>query len=173
MKGFHPFVRWAIEVIENYIRRGVVVEPTPDLPEELLNRKAGAFVSLHRSDGSLRGCIGTFLPTRENLALEIRDNAIAAATRDPRFPPLTVDELDDTEVSVDILSKPEPVEDLSELDPKRYGVIVESGWKRGLLLPDLEGVDTIETQLEIAKRKAGIYNFEKFKVYRFTVERYH
>ena len=173
MKGFHPFVRWAIEVIENYIRRGVVIEPTPDLPEELLNRKAGAFVSLHRSDGSLRGCIGTFLPTRENLALEIRDNAIAAATRDPRFPPLTVDELDDTEVSVDILSKPEPVEDLSELDPKRYGVIVESGWKRGLLLPDLEGVDTIETQLEIAKRKAGIYNFEKFKVYRFTVERYH
>ena len=173
MKGFHPFVRWAIEVIENYIRRGVVVEPTPDLPEELLNRKAGAFVSLHRSDGSLRGCIGTFLPTRENLALEIRDNAIAAATRDPRFPPLTVDELDDTEVSVDILSKPEPVEDLSELDPKRYGVIVESGWKRGLLLPDLEGVNTIETQLEIAKRKAGIYNFEKFKVYRFTVERYH
>ncbi|HEW92646.1 MAG TPA: AmmeMemoRadiSam system protein A [Thermotogaceae bacterium] len=173
MKGFHPFVRWAIEVIENYIRRGVVIEPTPDLPEELLNRKAGAFVSLHRSDGSLRGCIGTFLPTRENLALEIRDNAIAAATRDPRFPPLTVDELDDTEVSVDILSKPEPVEDLSELDPKRYGVIVESGWKRGLLLPDLEGVNTIETQLEIAKRKAGIYNFEKFKVYRFTVERYH
>jgi len=173
LKGFHPFVRWAIEVIENYIRRGVVIEPTPDLPEELLNRKAGAFVSLHRSDGSLRGCIGTFLPTRENLALEIRDNAIAAATRDPRFPPLTVDELDDTEVSVDILSKPEPVEDLSELDPKRYGVIVESGWKRGLLLPDLEGVNTIETQLEIAKRKAGIYNFEKFKVYRFTVERYH
>jgi hypothetical protein len=173
LKGSHPFVRWAIKVIENYIKNGVVIEPAPDLPEELFKKRAGAFVSLHKLDGSLRGCIGTFLPTRENLALEIRDNAIAAATRDPRFPPLSVDELDEIEVNVDILSEPEPVKDLSELDPKKYGVIVESGWKRGLLLPDLEGVDTVEMQLEIAKRKAGIHDFEKFKIYRFTVERYH
>jgi len=173
LKGEHPFVKWAIQVIENYIRYGVVIEPTPDLPEELFERKAGAFVSLHKIDGSLRGCIGTFLPTKENLALEIRDNAIAAATRDPRFSPLSIDELDEIVVSIDILSEPEPVEDISQLDPKKYGVIVESGWKRGLLLPDLEGIDTVETQLGIAKRKAGIHDFEEFKIYRFTVERYH
>lgn len=173
VKGKHPFVKWAMRVIESYIKNGVIIEPSSSLPKELFERRAGVFVSLHRIDGSLRGCIGTFLPTRENLALEIRDNAIAAATRDPRFPPLSIDELDDIVITVDVLSEPEPVKEISQLDPKKYGVIVESGWKRGLLLPDLEGIDTIEKQLEIAKRKAGIYDFEKFKIYRFTVERYH
>ncbi|WP_041076618.1 AmmeMemoRadiSam system protein A [Thermotoga caldifontis] len=174
MKGHHPFVKWAIKSIESYILDGRMVDPIKDgAPEELLNRRAGAFVSLHLLDGSLRGCIGTFMPTRSNLALEIRDNAIAAATQDPRFEPVTPEELDDIEVTVDILSEPEKVADTSQLDPKRYGVIVVSGYRRGLLLPDLPGVDSVEEQLRIALRKAGISERERFDVYRFTVERYH
>ncbi|MGB9789839.1 MAG: AmmeMemoRadiSam system protein A [Thermotoga caldifontis] len=174
MKGHHPFVKWAIKSIESYILDGRMVDPIKDgAPEELLNRRAGAFVSLHLLDGSLRGCIGTFMPTRSNLALEIRDNAIAAATQDPRFEPVTPEELDDIEVTVDILSEPEKVADTSQLDPKRYGVIVVSGYRRGLLLPDLPGVDSVEEQIRIALRKAGISERERFDVYRFTVERYH
>jgi len=173
MEGEHPYVRWAIRVIENYVRYGRVIEPDESVPKELFERKAGAFVTLHRKDGSLRGCIGTFLPTKPNLALEIRDNAIAAATEDPRFPPVSPEELDDIVVHVDILSKPEPVKNVSELDPKRYGIIVAKGWRRGLLLPDIEGVDTVEEQIRIAKLKAGIPDWDDdFEIYRFTVERY-
>lgn len=167
-------MKWAIKSIESYILDGRMVDPIKDAaPEELLNRRAGAFVSLHLLDGSLRGCIGTFMPTRSNLALEIRDNAIAAATQDPRFEPVTAEELDDIEVTVDILSEPEKVTDTSQLDPRKYGVIVVSGYRRGLLLPDLPGVDSVEEQLRIALRKAGISERERFDVYRFTVERYH
>ncbi len=173
MKGEHPYVKWAIEVIENYVRNGKVIEPHENLPKELLERRAGAFVTLHRLDGSLRGCIGTYLPVRENLAYEIRDNAIAACSRDPRFPPVTPDELEDIEVSVDILSEPEPVSNPDELDPKRFGIIVVSGPKRGLLLPDIEGVETVEEQIRIASLKAGIFPGEPVQIYRFTVERYH
>lgn len=174
MKGHHPFVKWAIKSIESYIRDRKLVDPIRDgAPEELLSRRAGAFVSLHLLDGSLRGCIGTFMPTKVNLAVEMRDNAIAAATEDPRFPPVTQDELNETEVTVDILSEPEKVNDLSQLDPKKYGVIVVSGYRRGLLLPDLPGVDTVEQQIRITLRKAGISEHERFDVYRFTVERYH
>ncbi|MEJ5228791.1 MAG: AmmeMemoRadiSam system protein A [Pseudothermotoga sp.] len=174
MRGEHPFVKWAISSIENWVRLRRLVDPVADgAPKDLLTRKSGAFVSLHKLDGSLRGCIGTYLPARENLAEEIRDNAIAAAMEDPRFSPVTVDELDDIEVSVDILSEPERISKLEELDPKKYGVIVVSGFRRGLLLPDLPGVDTVEQQLAIAKRKAGIFGGEKIVIYRFTVERYH
>ncbi|MCS7174765.1 AmmeMemoRadiSam system protein A [Pseudothermotoga sp.] len=174
MRGNHPFVKWAIKSIENYIKDGKIADPIRDgAPEALLLRRAGAFVSLHLLDGSLRGCIGTFMPTKANLAIEVRDNAIAAATEDPRFPPVAEDELDQIDVTVDILSEPEKVKDLSQLDPKKYGVIVVSGYKRGLLLPDLPGVDTVEQQIQIALRKAGISERERFDVYRFTVERYH
>lgn len=171
MHGEHPYVRWAIEVIENYVRHGKVIEPHGGLPPELLRRRAGAFVTLHRTDGSLRGCIGTFEPVRENLALEIRDNAIAAATRDPRFEPVSPHELDDIVVHVDVLSPHEPVKSVAELDPKKYGIIVQKGWRRGLLLPDIDGVDTVEEQIRIAKMKAGIYD-DHFEIFRFTVERY-
>ncbi len=174
MKGDHPFVKWAIKSIESYIRDRKIVDPIRDgAPEELLSRRAGAFVSLHLLDGSLRGCIGTFMPTKVNLAVEVRDNAIAAATEDPRFPPVTQNELNEIEVTVDILSEPEKINDLSQLDPKKYGVIVVSGYRRGLLLPDLPGVDTVEQQIRITLRKAGISEHERFDVYRFTVERYH
>ena len=175
MKGEHPYVRWAIEVIENYILNGIKIEPRPDLPKELFERRAGAFVTLHKLDGSLRGCIGTYLPTQPNLALEIRENAIAAATRDPRFEPVRPEELDEIEVSVDILSEPVPVRSIDELDPKKYGIIVVSDKRRGLLLPDIEGVDTVEEQIRIASLKAGImYPYEKPEaIFKFTVERYH
>ncbi len=137
----------------------------------MINQKAGVFVSLKKF-GDLRGCIGTFMPTQENIAQEIIKNAISAAVDDPRFSPVTASEVEDLSISVDVLSAPEEVKDVSQLDPKKYGVIVSSGYKKGLLLPDLEGVDTAEYQIDIAKRKAGIYPDEKVKLYRFEVKRF-
>jgi len=166
------YVRLARETIENYVKQGKIITPPKDLPEEMINQKAGVFVSLKKF-GDLRGCIGTFMPTQENIAQEIIKNAISAAIDDPRFSPVTVFELEDLSISVDVLSAPEEVKDTSQLDPKKYGVIVSSGYKKGLLLPDLEGVDTVEYQIDIAKRKAGIYPNEKVKLYRFEVKRYH
>uniref|UniRef100_A0A7C5Y6D6 AmmeMemoRadiSam system protein A n=1 Tax=Fervidobacterium nodosum TaxID=2424 RepID=A0A7C5Y6D6_9BACT len=171
MIGEHPYVKWAIEVIESYVKFRKILEPHSNLPNELFERKAGAFVTLHNLDGSLRGCIGTFSPIRENLAYEIRDNAIAAATRDPRFSPVEPEELPNIVVNVDVLSPYEPVKTIDELDPKKYGIIVQKGWRRGLLLPDIEGVDTIEEQIRIAKLKAGIFD-DDFEIFKFTVERY-
>ncbi len=165
------YVRLARETIENYVKQGKIITPPKDLPEEMINQKAGVFVSLKKF-GDLRGCIGTFMPTQENIAQEIIKNAISAAIDDPRFSPVTVSELEDLSISVDVLSAPEEVKDTSQLDPKKYGVIVSSGYKKGLLLPDLEGVDTAEYQIDIAKRKAGIYPGEKVKLYRFEVKRY-
>jgi len=165
------YVRLARETIENYVKQGKIITPPKDLPEEMINQKAGVFVSLKKF-GDLRGCIGTFMPTQENIAQEIIKNAISAAIDDPRFSPVTVFELEDLSISVDVLSAPEEVKDTSQLDPKKYGVIVSSGYKKGLLLPDLEGVDTVEYQIDIAKRKAGIYPGEKVKLYRFEVKRY-
>jgi AmmeMemoRadiSam system protein A len=133
--------------------------------------KAGVFVSLHKG-GELRGCIGTIEPAEGNIALEIINNAISAATRDPRFFPVTVDELPQLDYSVDVLTEPEPVASEKDLDPKKYGAIVEAGWRRGLLLPDLEGVDTVERQIEICRVKAGIEPKEPVKLYRFEVKRY-
>jgi AmmeMemoRadiSam system protein A len=167
----HPLVRLARQTIEEYIRHDRVIAPPTPLPPEMQGQ-AGAFVSLHRK-GQLRGCIGTFMPTQENIALEVINNAIAAATRDPRFPPLTPQELNDLEISVDVLSPPEEIASLRDLDPRRYGVIVQSGWRRGLLLPDLEGIDTPEQQVQIACRKAGIAPGEHIRLFRFTVQRYH
>lgn len=172
-EGSSPHVSLARAAIERWVRERKVLDPGPRerLPEELRGR-AGAFVSLKKG-GELRGCIGTFQPTRDNLAEEIVSNAISAATRDPRFHPVRPEELPELEVSVDVLSEPEPVDDVSQLDPRRYGVIVQSGSRLGLLLPDLEGVDTVEQQLDIARRKAGIGPHEPIHIYRFTVERHH
>ena len=164
-----PPVALARRTIEAYVQDHRTVEP----PREtgLLGTRAGAFVSLHRG-GMLRGCIGTIAPTEETLAAEIVRNAIQAATRDPRFPPLDPSELHDLEISVDVLQPPEPA-DVGDLDPRAWGVIVSSGWRRGLLLPDLEGVDTVDEQLSIARRKAGIGADEPVRIERFRVDRYH
>lgn len=164
-----PPVKWARMVIESYITR----QPQPELPgdmEYLRHERAGAFVSL-KKHGQLRGCIGTISPSYGNLAEEIAGNAISAATRDPRFLPVEEHELDDLVYSVDILGKPEPAT-RDQLDPKRYGVIVSKGSRRGLLLPDLEGVDTVEEQLRIACQKAGIRPDENYSIERFEVVRY-
>jgi AmmeMemoRadiSam system protein A len=169
MTGLHPLVKLAKEAVENYVRHGKVVKPTELTPE--MKKRAGVFVSLKKR-GQLRGCIGTFLPTRENIAEEIVANAISSAVHDPRFFPVAPDELEELEYSVDVLSEPEPVRSASELDPKKYGVIVECGYRRGLLLPDLEGVDTVEEQIRICRAKAGIAPDEPVKLYRFQVERY-
>jgi hypothetical protein len=167
-----PEARLARASIESWVRdRRRISARELQEEEKLLKEKGAAFVCI-KKHGDLRGCIGTFRPTRDNLAEEIANNAISAACRDPRFPPVSREELADLQVSVDVLSEPESVPDASYLDPKKYGVIVEAGGRLGLLLPDLEGVDTVDQQLEIARNKAGIRPGEPVQLYRFTVKRY-
>ena len=122
--------------------------------------------------GRLRGCIGTIEATKDSLAEEIINNAISASTQDPRFPAMTEDELKWLEINVDVLGEPEYIYSMDQLDPKRYGVIVQKRYRRGLLLPDLDGVDTAEQQVEIAKKKAGIRSDEDVKLQRFEVIRH-
>ena len=169
--GGDPYVKLAWRSLESYILNRRKLPLPADLPEELINRRAGAFVSIHRN-GRLRGCIGTIFPSADTLAEEIIQNAISASTRDPRFPPIRPDELKDLEINVDVLGKPEDIRSESELDVKRYGVIVTSGMKRGLLLPDLEGVDTPAEQISIARQKAGIRPDETITLQRFEVVRH-
>jgi AmmeMemoRadiSam system protein A len=163
------YVTLADRAIRAYVSNRQTVGPPEQLPEGM-KRSAGVFVSI-KKQGALRGCIGTFFPTEPSLAEELIANAIKSATADPRFPPIAPDELDELELTVDVLSEPEPCVE-SDLDPTRYGVIVESGWRRGLLLPDLPGVDSIAQQIDIARRKAGIRADEPCKLQRFTVERH-
>jgi AmmeMemoRadiSam system protein A len=147
--------------------------PVPDgLPEEMTTKRAGVFVSLHKG-GQLRGCIGTISPTQENVAAEIIHNAISACAQDPRFLPVKANELADIECSVDVLGDAEDIASEDALDPQRYGVIVSQGHKRGLLLPALDGVDTVQKQVEIARRKAGIPAGERVALQRFEVIRHH
>lgn len=168
-----PWVQLARLSLETYVRTGKPLVSLPsDLPAEMTERTAGAFVSLH-IHGQLRGCIGTTGPTTASVAKEIVQNAVSACARDPRFPPVTVSELDSLEYSVDVLGKPEAIASPAELDVKRYGVIVSRGGRRGLLLPDLDGVDTVEQQIDIARQKGGIgarepYTLERFEVVRHT-----
>jgi hypothetical protein len=165
-----PPVKLARETVETYVRGGKVLEP-PDEPTPEMKETAGVFVSLHKF-GELRGCIGTFEPTEKNIAAEIITNAISSATRDPRFPPVAPNELKDLSYGVDVLTKPEPVADKDQLDPKKYGIIVEAGSRRGLLLPDLPGVDSVDKQISICRRKAGIMPDEPIMLYCFQVKRY-
>ena len=201
----NSLVNLAKQAVENYIKDNIVIIPPVDLPNEFLTRKAGTFVTIEKCASSahpptrreLRGCIGTYLPTRENIAEEIIYNAIAAATEDYRFGPIQGEELPHLSYTVYILSEPElvnphtttriisalrqerqssfgvGVKDISELNPKKFGIIVKSKTKCGLLLPDLEGVDTIEKQISICCQKGGIDPLkEKIFIYRFTVEKY-
>jgi AmmeMemoRadiSam system protein B/AmmeMemoRadiSam system protein A len=166
-----PLVELAWQTVEMYVKEGKTPPPPADLAPEM-KEKAGVFVSIHKKNGALRGCIGTFEPQQENVAEEVIANAVSAATRDPRFSPLTARELPDLDFSVDVLTHPEPVADISQLDPKKYGVIAECGWRRGLLLPDLEGVDRVEDQVSICCQKGGIAPGEPVQLYRFEVKRY-
>ena len=166
-----PYVALARETINVYIKEHRIIDIPKDISEELLNTKRAVFVSIHEN-GDLRGCIGTLYPVTNCIADEIISNAIAASTRDPRFPPITEFELDDLEINVDVLTEPEQIKDESELDPKKYGVIVSSGFKKGVLLPDLEGVDTVEEQIAICKRKGNIHDDEIINLKRFEVIRH-
>ena len=169
------YITLARQSMNAYVREGKVIPVPKGLPDEMTKTRAGAFVSIHRADGSLRGCIGTIMAVQDNIAEEIIENAISASTRDPRFMPIRENELEDLVISVDILSPAEPISSMAELDPKKYGVIVSKGRRRGLLLPNLEGVNSIEEQVAIAKQKAGIdildmdVELERFEVVRHEV----
>lgn len=170
--------------VKTYLEEGKIISPPKKLPKEFLEKKAGTFVSIHLGK-KLRGCIGTYLPTRENIAKEVIQNAISAATEDIRFSPLTKEEIEMASFSVYVLDPPEYVgesfvfwneglekEIKEKLDPKKYGILVKSGFKSGLLLPDLEGIDTPEKQLFFACQKAGIFPGEKISIYRFKAKKY-
>jgi len=167
----HPLVSLAKHTVELYVREQKILDAKDDeLPPDMRGR-AGVFVCL-KIHGELRGCIGTFQPQEPSIAQETVRNAISAATCDPRFSCLRAEELGDVEYTVDILTQPEKVTSKKELDPKRYGVIVQSGARRGLLLPDLEGVDTVDYQISIAMQKAGIPTGAQVELSRFEVRRY-
>lgn len=164
------YVKLARSTIEHYITNKSLPDIPDDLPQEM--REEGAtFVTLHK-DGELRGCIGTIEPTTDSVAEEIQRNAIASATQDPRFPPVQAHELDNLEISVDILFPAEVIDHFADLDPARYGVIVTSGFRRGLLLPRLEGIDDAATQVHIALQKAGLSPQEPYRLERFEVIRH-
>ncbi len=167
-----PFVKLARASVEAWVRQRRRISVPDGLPEEMLTRRAGTFVSLHRN-GRLRGCIGTIMATQRSIAEEILQNAVSACSRDPRFPPVTPDELNGLEISVDVLGALEPIDSPDRLDVKRYGVVVSRGLKRGLLLPNLEGVDTVEDQLRIARQKGGIREGEPYSLERFEVVRHY
>ncbi|MCL2109817.1 MAG: AmmeMemoRadiSam system protein A [Oscillospiraceae bacterium] len=169
----NEYVKLAKYSLEYFVRNGKFAELPGDVSAEILGRKAGVFVCI-KMQGNLRGCIGTIAPTTENIAREIMQNAVSAACQDPRFPPVTIFELPELVYTVDVLSPPEKISDISQLDTKRYGVIVTSsnGKKRGLLLPNLDGIDTPQDQVDIASNKAGIREGENVELERFEVVRY-
>lgn len=167
-KTSDSYVNLAFESLKYYFDTKQKMSIPPNLPEEMLTNKAGVFVSLYKFD-TLRGCIGTILPTTNTIAEEIINNSLSAALNDYRFPPLTKEELKWLNISVYILKEPEPISSLDMLDVHKYGIIVTHGLKRGVLLPDLDGVDTIKKQIAIAKEKASIKPNEDCKIERFEV----
>lgn len=171
IKESDSYVKLARQTIEEYINNGTTIDIPSNLEDELINNKAGVFVSIHKFD-KLRGCIGTISPTTNSIAKEIITNAISASTEDPRFPRIEKEELEWLEINVDVLGPPESIASKEQLDVKKYGVIVSSGFKRGLLLPDLDGVDTVEDQISIAMKKADIKPNEKYTLERFEVIRH-
>jgi len=167
-----PYVALAKLAIRNIVLDHLTMIVPSNTPGRLLNQKAGVFVSIHKH-GHLRGCIGTISATTASLAQEIITCAIWAATQDYRFTPITPDELDHLSIHVDVLGPSEPIDTQEKLDPKRYGVIVSKGARKGLLLPDLQGIDTIDQQISIALQKAGISDDEAYSLARFEVIRHH
>jgi AmmeMemoRadiSam system protein A len=170
----HPYAALARRAAERYLSGGVMPANGLDIDPraELWNIRRACFVSIKTLSGDLRGCIGTILPARPSLDLEIIENAVSSSTRDPRFPPMKKTDLDNVVFSVDVLSEPEKISDKSMLDVKKWGVIVSKGGRRGVLLPDLDGVDTVDEQIEIASRKAGIFDNTAVTLERFSVGRY-
>lgn len=171
----NPYVSLARNAVEYFVKTGATITPGDDLAEKILKEKSGIFVTIENKD-KLRGCIGTYLPTKQNIAQEIIYNAIAAASEDSRFYPITEKELPELSYTVYVLSEPEPVKVVSELNPQKYGVIlcsVADPKKCGLLLPDLEGIDSIEKQLFACSQKAGLDLVkENCHLFKFKVKKY-
>lgn len=166
-----PYVQLAKASLEHYVKSGRYYHELSNLPKEMLEKRNGVFVSL-KKDGNLRGCIGTIEPYRENIAQEIIQNAVSAGIHDPRFDPVAEEELGDLVYSVDVLYPPEDITSKEELNVSKYGVIVSTGHRKGLLLPNLEGVDSVEEQIEISLMKAGIGKDENYRMKRFEVVRH-
>lgn len=169
----NSYIKLAKEIVETCIKTGKIPPLPVGLPKKLLTRRAGVFVSIYRGD-ELRGCIGTYLPTEPNIAEEIISNAVAAATRDNRFSPITPDELNKLSYSVYVLEEPREIKSLNELDPKKYGVLIKSETgKSGLLLPDLDGIDTVAKQLTAVCHKCGVkLNQEKVIICKFGAKKH-
>jgi AmmeMemoRadiSam system protein A len=170
----HPYVVLAVETARRHLSGEPPLRCGADIDQDssLWEIKRACFVSIKTLAGDLRGCIGTIEPQCPSLDLEIMANAVSSSTRDPRFPPMTSAELPGVVFSVDVLSKPERISGMNDLDPLRWGIIVSKGMRRGVLLPDLEGVDTVQMQIEIASRKAGIFGLDGIVIDRFSVDRY-
>lgn len=168
------YIELARQAIDEYIKNQVRLKIPDNLPDEFYNKQTAIFVSIHtKKTNELKGCIGSLEPEKNNLAEEIIEKAIFACSGDPRFSPLTSDELDDIEVKVDVLSPLKKIKDKSELDPKKYGIYIKArSEKSALLLPDLEGIDTIEQQVMTTLQKGGIAEDEDINIFRFTVERH-
>lgn len=167
----NPFVDLAYKAIKHYLETRQVLALPLDLPVEL-SKPAPVFVSLHLADGRLRGCRGTLVPAEPTLAEAIIRTAIASATQDPRFPPLSLEEVEGLQVKVDILSSMELVTDIQALNEKVYGVLIRAGKRQALLLPDIELVQSVGQQLALVRRKAGLELEEPAQLYRFTVIRH-
>lgn len=168
----HPIIALVQKSIQLYLETGRTLAVPADLPVFMQEPRA-VFVTLHTADGYLRGCRGTLTPTEPNLADAVIKTAIASATDDPRFPPMSLRETAGLQIKVDVLGPLEPVTDASQLDEKVYGVVIQSGARRAVLLPDIAGVDSVPRQLELVRKKAGIGPDEPVTLYRFTVTRYH
>lgn len=168
----HPIILLAQQSIQKYLEMGQTLAVPADLPPTMREPRA-VFVTLHTASGLLRGCRGTLTPTEPTLAEAVIKTAIASATDDPRFPPMTLSEMAGLQIKVDVLSPLEPVTDTRTLDEKIYGVVVQSGQRRAVLLPNIAGVDSVARQLELVRKKAGIGPNEPVTWYRFTVTRYH
>ncbi|MCK4591874.1 AmmeMemoRadiSam system protein A [Candidatus Parcubacteria bacterium] len=172
----NEYIKLAKNAIETYIKTGKKIMVPENLPEEFYNCRKGVFVTIYEkySEKKLRGCIGTFMPTKENVAREIINNAISAAVHDCRFNPVSESELENLVYEVSLLNPPERINSVEDLDPEKYGIIVKSpDGRTGLLLPDIEGVETAEHQIAIACQKAGIdLNKERIRLYRFTVTKH-
>jgi len=166
----HPYVTLAIQSVRHYLENGVPLPCPENLSNDLLQPK-GAFVSI-KNGRKLRGCIGELTPTHDNLAIAIIQNAVSAASRDPRFAPVSKDEIDNLTFSVDVLTPLEKVDGVSQLDCKKFGLTVKAGDKQGVLLPNLEGVDSVADQLRICLKKGRIDASEPYEMYRFEVDRY-
>lgn len=173
LNNSHPLVKLAAEAITTFLSDQRVIEPPITLFIEMPDAQvpAGVFVCLKRQ-GELRGCVGTTEPVQTTLAKEVIENAIGSATRDPRFPPVERSELHELEISVDVLGPSAPVLDLSELDHRRYGIILRSGFRHSVLLPDIEGINSVDEQMDIARKKACLGANDPVEIRRFEVKRY-